>query len=92
MIKNFKHKGLKKFFHTGDTTGISYEHANKLRLILARLEAACSVQDMALPGLKLHSLKGSMKSKYAVKVSGNWRVIFSFFGKDAVDVDYLDYP
>jgi len=28
-------------------------------------------------------------SPYAV--SGNWRVTFSFDGKDALDVDYEDY-
>jgi proteic killer suppression protein len=91
MIKNFRHKGLKRFFESGDLSGISADHANKLRLILARLAAACSAQDMALPGLGLHPLRGSMKGKYAVTVNANWRVIFSFNGKDAVDVDYLDY-
>jgi proteic killer suppression protein len=91
MIKNFRHKGLKRFFESGDFSGINADHASKLRLILARLAAACSVQDMALPGLKLHPLKGSMKGKYAVTVNGNWRVIFNFIGKDAVDIDYLDY-
>jgi proteic killer suppression protein len=46
---------------------------------------------MNLPGLRLHVLKGRLKGAWAVDVSGNWRVVFRFEGKDAVDVDYVDY-
>ncbi|HEY8750405.1 MAG TPA: type II toxin-antitoxin system RelE/ParE family toxin [Tepidisphaeraceae bacterium] len=91
MIKSFRHKGLEKFFGLGKTSGIRADHANRLRLILARLSAAQSPQDMALPGLNLHSLKGKLKGFFAVNVSGNWRVIFRFEAQDAADVDYLDY-
>ena len=47
---------------------------------------------MALPGLRLHPLRGRLRGWFAVNVSGNWRVIFRFEGVHAVDVDYLDYP
>jgi proteic killer suppression protein len=46
---------------------------------------------MDLPGLRLHRLKGSLKDRWSVSVSGNWRVTFSFSGKDATQVDYEDY-
>ena len=46
---------------------------------------------MNLPGLKLHRLKGTRKDTWSVWVNGNWRVTFSFEGKDAADVDYEDY-
>ena len=36
-------------------------------------------------------LKGVLKGRYAVSVSGNWRVTFRFEGGHAVDVDYVDY-
>ena len=48
-------------------------------------------QDMDLPGLGLHALKGRLKGHYAVSVSGNRHVTFRFAGPDAVDVDYVDY-
>jgi proteic killer suppression protein len=60
-------------------------------MILARLEAANSPADMTLPGLRLHPLRGRLSGYLAVNVSGNWRVIFRFEGKDVCDVDYLDY-
>jgi proteic killer suppression protein len=47
---------------------------------------------MALPGLKLHPLRGDWKGFWAVSVSGNWRVVFRFDENSAVDVDFLDYP
>jgi len=46
---------------------------------------------MGLPGLGLHPLKGDRKGAWAVKVSGNWQMTFTFVGKDADHVDYEDY-
>jgi proteic killer suppression protein len=91
VIRSFKHKGLQRFFFDGVKAGIRPEHADRLRLILAQLHAAVSPDDMALPGLRLHRLKGDRKGTWSVTVSGNWRITFSFEGKDAVDVDYEDY-
>ena len=91
MIKSFKHKGLKKLYETGSKKGVKTEHATRLRLILARLDASANPEDMNLPGLGLHPMKGSLKSFWSVSVSGNWRVIFRFENGNATDVDYLDY-
>ena len=91
MIKNFKHKGLKNFFETGSKKGIQATHAKRLRLILIRLHSSQTVEDMNLPGFKLHSLMGNFQGYHAVTVSGNWRVTFKFAHTDAFNVDYLDY-
>ncbi len=91
MIKRFKHKGLKKLYETGSKQGVKPEHATRLRLILARLDASSDPEDMNLPGLGLHPMKGSLKTFLSVSVSGNWRVIFRFENGKATDVDYLDY-
>ena len=56
-----------------------------------RLDTARSIRDMNFSGSGLHELKGDYKGFYAVKVSGNWRLIFKYKGADAEDVDYLDY-
>ncbi len=90
-IKDFRHKGLEKFFATGTKLGIQAKHADRLRLILGTLNAATNPQDMNLPGLGLHELQGARKGAWAVKVSGNWRVTFGFAAKDAEHVDYEDY-
>ena len=90
-IKGFRHKGLDRFFATGVMSGIQAKHADRLRLILGRLNVSTSPRDMSLPGLDLHELKGSRKGTWAVKVSGNWRVTFSFTGGEMDDVNYEDY-
>lgn len=91
MIRSFRHKGLAKFFATGSRTGIQAADGERLRLILAALNAAVAPRDVSLPGLKLHLLKGGRGGSWSVSVSGNWRITFRFNGKDAVDVDYEDY-
>lgn len=91
MIRNFRHKGLRKLYETGSKKGIHPNHYNRLRVILARLDASQSPEDMQLPGLNLHQLHGNYDGFWSVSVSGNWRVIFRFENNNAVDVDYLDY-
>ncbi|MGI9293472.1 MAG: type II toxin-antitoxin system RelE/ParE family toxin [Pseudomonadales bacterium] len=91
MIRSFKHKGLERFYARGSTAGIQSVHRNKLRLILGRLNAATTPQDMDLPGLVLHPLQGRLRGRWSVRVSGNWRVTFKFEGQDASDVNYEDY-
>ena len=91
MIKSFKHKGLEDYFFDGKTRGINSQHASRIGRILDRLDASAGPQDMDLPGFKLHPLKGKEKGTWSVRVSGNWRITFSFEGNDAIVVDYRDY-
>ncbi|MCK5231975.1 MAG: type II toxin-antitoxin system RelE/ParE family toxin [Desulfobulbaceae bacterium] len=95
MITIFDHKGLKKFFESGSKRGIKPEHEARLKMILARLDASKSEEDMKLPGFKLHSLdkKGKLdfRGHWSVSVSGNWRITFKFENGNAVNVNYLDY-
>lgn len=91
MIESFRHKGLKRLYDEDDARGVQAEHAEKLRNILARLDAASSADDMDLPGLRLHALKGRSVGFWAVTVRANWRVVFRFAAGNAQDVDYLDY-
>jgi toxin HigB-1 len=91
VIAGFKHRGLEAFFLKGSKAGIQPQHEKRLRLILSRLHASTSPQDMNLPGSRLHQLKGDRKGTWSVQVSGNWRVTFKFEGVDAISVNYEDY-
>jgi proteic killer suppression protein len=91
VIRSFKNKKLARFYETGSKAGIQAQHADRLRLILGRLSAASAPEDMGLPGLRLHQLKGPRKGTWAVWVSGNWRITFRFVAGDADVVDYEDY-
>jgi toxin HigB-1 len=91
MITTIRHKGLRRLHETDDPRGVMADHADKLRRILARLDASRVAVDMDLPGYRLHPLKGALARFYSVTVNGNWRVIFRFEQGSATDVDYIDY-
>jgi proteic killer suppression protein len=91
MIRSFRHKGLESFFHHGSKAGIQAKHAAKLRLQLTALDAATRPSDLSAPGWRLHPLVGDLDGFHSLTVSGNWRIVFRFVGKDVELVDYLDY-
>lgn len=91
MIQSFRHKGLKRLYEEDNPRGLQAVHVFKLRRILARLEAAKTIDEMDLPGYRLHPLKGELQGFYAVTVQANWRIVFRFEQGDAFDVDYVDY-
>lgn len=91
MIKSWKHKGLRKFYLSGDKSGILADHAKKLQVILQLLDAASSADQLNLPGFNFHKLKGNLNNYYSVAVRANWKIIFQFEDQDAILVDYIDY-
>ena len=91
MIKSFKHKGLKRFYETGSARGIQTKHEKRLRMQLAALDTAKEINDLEIPGYKLHPLKGDRKGIWAITVNGNWRLTFEFSDGNAYVLDYEDY-
>ncbi len=91
MVKKFKHEGLKKLFETGSSIGVNPDHVQRIRKVLALLETSETPEDMDLPGLNLHQLKGDRKGTRSVVISGNWRITFKLENGDAFDVNYEDY-
>jgi proteic killer suppression protein len=91
MIKSFKHKGLEKFYASGSTKGIQANHAKKLRMQLAVLDTAQTIEDIDIPGYQLHQLKGSLKGLWSITVNANWRITFEFTDGNVYIVNYEDY-
>ena len=91
MIQSFRHKGLRRFFESGSVAGIQPHHAKRLRMLLAALDTAVSIEDMNIPGFRLHPLKGEERGRWSVWVNGNWRVTFEFKDGHAYVLDYEDY-
>ncbi|HEV8392403.1 MAG TPA: type II toxin-antitoxin system RelE/ParE family toxin [Dongiaceae bacterium] len=85
-------KGLRRLFEDDDRRKLDAQDADKIaRILVRRLNQSRAPQDMAVPGFRLHPLKGKLQGFWAVAVSGNWRVIFRFEGEDVADVDLVDY-
>lgn len=91
MIRSFRNKGLRQFAERGDASKLSVQNLERLRRILLALDAAKAAQQMNVPGLRFHGLRGKDKGRYAVDASGNWRITFGWNGEDAIDVDLEDY-
>jgi len=91
MIASFKHKGLRKYFETGNASGIQASHKKRLKLQLTALDTATKIEDMDIPGFGFHPLKGSRKGIWSIKVSGNWRITFKYEDGNIYIVDYEDY-
>lgn len=91
MIKSFKHKGLELFYASGTTKGIQAAHSRKLRMQLAALDTASSIEDLDIPGYRLHPLKGSRKGLWSITVNANWRLTFEFKDGNVYILDYEDY-
>ena len=66
-------------------------HAKRLRMLLAALGTAQSIDDMDVPGFNLHPLKGQGKGRWSIWVNHNWRVTFGFRDGHAYAPDYEDF-
>jgi proteic killer suppression protein len=89
MIRSIRNKGLASFAEKGSVAKLSVRKPERIRRILAALDAAVAPEDMNLPGLFFHGLHADPK-RYSVRVSGNWRITFAW-DEGAIDVDLEDY-
>ena len=55
------------------------------------MDTAQTVEDMDIPGFRLHPLKAQMRGRWSVTVNGNWRLTFEFQDGNAYVLDYEDY-
>ena len=91
MIKSFKHKGLERLFTKGSASGVQADYAGRITLMLDAIDAAEKVNELDLPGFRLHRLKGDKHNLWSVRVSANWRITFEFDNGDAYILDLEDY-
>ncbi len=91
MIKSFSHKGLKKLFEEGKAKEVPADMAKRLAVRLDFLNRATILEDLNLPGFDLHPLKGDRKGTFAISVTGNCRMTFTFKDGQADDVNLEDH-
>jgi proteic killer suppression protein len=91
MIVSFRHKGLRRLYEDDDRRLLSPNMVERIRTILAMLDAAERIEEMNRPSFRLHRLTGELKGFWALTVRANWRIIFRYEEGDALDVDLLDY-
>lgn len=76
-------------------TGTSRRWANIARVAVRRLQAvdfASAIEDlMNPPNNRLEKLKGDREGQWSVRINDRYRVRFRWDGKDAWDVEIVDY-
>lgn len=91
MIASFRSRALKRYWEKGETRRLPAQSLVRIAMILDRLDAAVDPNDLDVPGLGFHPLKGQRKGEFAVLVTRNWRITFGWADGDAVDIDLEDY-
>jgi proteic killer suppression protein len=91
MIESFRHKGLRRFYEQGDRSKLPSQMTERIAIILAALDVAKSIDDLNRPSFRLHPLKGELRGFWSITVTANWRIVFRFEDRNALDVDFMDY-
>jgi len=58
---------------------------------LAALDTAQSIDDMDIPGYRLHQLTGDRRGIWTITVNANWRLTFEFEEGNVYILNYEDY-
>jgi proteic killer suppression protein len=58
---------------------------------LAALDTAQSIDDMDVPGYRLHQLTGNRRGIWTITVNANWRLTFKFEEGNVHILNYEDY-
>ena len=91
MIRTFKNKALEKLFKEGNVKGIPKEFEKKIRVRLEVIDTAIIIDDINIQGYRLHELTNDRQGTWSIKVSGNWRITFTFQDNNAYDIELEDY-
>jgi len=89
MIQSFASKGLKELFETGRSRRVRQDLAKRCIQILDALYHAKTLDDLKLPGLRLHPDSRYKPVRWRVDVNGPWRITFEFQDGDAYKVDLV---
>lgn len=91
-IESIAHKGLRRFFETGNAKGIVGE-ADRLRKMLVFIDAATDLKELGVPpNYGLHPLTGDRRGTWSMTVTRNWRLTFRVNDDGAlIDMNLEDY-
>jgi proteic killer suppression protein len=90
VIRSFRNKALRAFFLDDDARGIRADLVERVRGRLSVLHRAKLLDDLRLPGWRLHPLH-TKPVRYAIAVNGLWRITFEWEDGEALRVDLEQY-
>jgi proteic killer suppression protein len=92
MIKTFVQPWLEEFWHSGKHKKVPSELETRLLRKMDMLNRAVDQKDLrAPPSNHLHPLRGDREGKWAISVSGSWRLCFRFEEGTIYDLELVQY-
>ena len=93
QIESIRHKALGRFAETGSAKGLPSEVVDRLRRMVAYIDAIETVEELRVPpNFGAHQLTGDRKGEWALFVTKNWRTTFRVNEAGAIeDIDREDY-
>lgn len=89
MIRNFRSRRLARFWNEDDPKGVPGALRRRVKQALSVLNAVKELPEIP-SGYRPHPLKGKPR-RYAIEVSGPWRVTFEWHDGEATQVDLEQY-
>jgi toxin HigB-1 len=91
MIQTFRCKDTRDLFEGKSVRRFVNSQAVAMRK-LAMLNRSTTVEDLKVPpGNRLELLSGDRAGQYSSRINARWRLCFSWTGRDAQDVELVDY-
>lgn len=92
MIRSFADKQTAAIFEGFKVKALPTELQASARRKLKAIDSVVGVDELKLPpGNRLEVLKGGRKGRYSIRINAQWRVCFRWDGKDAHEVEVVDY-
>jgi plasmid maintenance system killer protein len=87
-IRNFRHKGLRRFVEKNDSSGLPADFVEKIRNVLSFLQEMESAEELkSILAWPAHQLSGDRRGTWSLTVTRNWRITFRV---DEVDKTIVD--
>lgn len=92
-IKSVRHKALRSFAETGKAKGLPGDLVERVRNMLAYLDAAASAEELLIPpNYGAYRLTGDRAGVWALTLTRNWRMTFRITDDRVIeDMDLEDY-
>ena len=92
MIRSFADKQTAAIFEGFKVKTLSMELQETARRKLKAIDAVVRVDELKLPpGNRLELLKGGRRGQCSIRINDQWRICFRWDGKDAHEVEVVDY-
>lgn len=91
-LRSIVHKGLRRLYEENSSHGLSADTAEKLRKMLAFLDAMEDPEELrSLPLWKVPVLTGDRKGTRSLHVTRNRRLTFRIEDEEIIDLNLEDY-